>query len=206
MSIEDFLRLPETKQNDITNAALREFSQYGYDLASTNRIVAEAGISKGMLFKYFSTKENLFIFLVKRYLQEIDALSQDKEEIEDLFDYFMAKSYAEDNLCENNPKFRLCFISLNKILNKPNHPVHKKAQDYYYSYIDSYIDKVMSKLDENRLRDGITPTDVREVLVFLLNGFRAISHKDPERTLTEAEEIHNMEKLLISVVKNGIYK
>lgn len=206
MSIEDFFRLPETKQNDITNAAFREFSQYGYDLASTNRIVAEAGISKGMLFKYFSTKENLFIFLVKRYLQEIDALSQVKEEIDDLFDYFMARSNVEDDLCKNNPKFRMCFISFNKILNKPDHPVHKKALEYYYSYIDTYIDKVMSKLDKNRLRDGITPTDVREVLVFLLNGFRAIAHKDPERTLSEAEKIHNIEKLLVSVVKNGIYK
>lgn len=206
MPIEDFLRLSETKQNDITYAALREFSLYGYDLASTNRIVAQAGISKGILFKYFSSKENLFLVLVEKYLQEINALSQEKEEIDDLFDYFLAQNEAEDDLCDNNPKFRLCFIAFNKILNKPNHPIHKKALDYYYSYIDIYVDKVMRKLDENRLRDGITPADVREVIVFLLNSLRMMIHKDPERTPAETEKIRQMEKLIISVARNGIYK
>jgi AcrR family transcriptional regulator len=62
MPIEDFLRLSETKQNEIMHAALREFSRFGYDLASTNRIVAEAGISKGVLFKYFSNKKACSFF------------------------------------------------------------------------------------------------------------------------------------------------
>jgi hypothetical protein len=61
-------------------------------------------------------------------------------------------------------------------------------------------------LDKNRLRDGITPADVRETIVFLLNGFRAMDHQDPERTLAETEKIRQIEKLLISVARNGIYK
>ncbi|NMC12710.1 MAG: TetR/AcrR family transcriptional regulator [Chloroflexi bacterium] len=206
MPIKDFLRLPEAKQDEILNAALKEFSFYGYDLASTNRIVAEAGISKGVLFKYFNNKESLFLFLIKKYLYEFNELSQVKRDYNDLFDYFIAKNNAEDDICDVHPKFRWCFIALNKILNKPDHPVHKKALEYYYSYVDINIDMVMSKLDENRLRDGITPADVREVIVFLINGFRAMTHKDPERTPAETEKLHQVEKLLISVARNGIYK
>lgn len=206
MPIEEFLRLSETKQNEITHAALREFSRYGYDLASTNRIVAEAGISKGVLFKYFSNKESLFLFLEKKYMKEFDALCQDKEEINDLFDYFLAKLIEEENLCDTHLEYRLCFLALNKILNKPNHPVHKQVLENYYSYVNKIIDKIMSKLDKNRLRDGITPADVRETIVFLLNGFRAMDHQDPERTPAETEKIRQIEKLLISVARNGIYK
>lgn len=58
-----FLNLDEEKQNRIINAALKEFAQKGYDNASTNEIVKEAGISKGLLFHYFQNKKQLYFFL-----------------------------------------------------------------------------------------------------------------------------------------------
>lgn len=58
-----FLNLDEEKQNRIINAALKEFAQKGYDNASTNEIVKEAGISKGLLFHYFQNKKHLYFFL-----------------------------------------------------------------------------------------------------------------------------------------------
>lgn len=58
-----FLSLDSEKQNRIINAAIKEFAQKGYDSASTNEIVKEAGISKGLLFHYFQSKKQLFFFL-----------------------------------------------------------------------------------------------------------------------------------------------
>ena len=58
-----FLSLDLEKQNRIINAAIKEFAQKGYDSASTNEIVKEAGISKGLLFHYFQSKKQLFFFL-----------------------------------------------------------------------------------------------------------------------------------------------
>ena len=45
------------------NAALRVFAENGYRHASTDVIVKEAGISKGLLFHYFTNKIGLFSFL-----------------------------------------------------------------------------------------------------------------------------------------------
>lgn len=45
------------------NAALKVFSQSGYRHASTDDIVREAGISKGLLFHYFGSKIGLYTFL-----------------------------------------------------------------------------------------------------------------------------------------------
>ena len=56
-----FLNLDE-KQDRILNAAIKEFAQKGYDSASTNEIVKEAGISKGLLFHYFKIKSSYFSF------------------------------------------------------------------------------------------------------------------------------------------------
>ncbi|WHY00670.1 TetR/AcrR family transcriptional regulator [Neobacillus sp. DY30] len=58
-----FLSLDSEKQDRIINAAIKEFAQKGYDNASTNEIVKEAGISKGLLFHYFQNKKQLFFFL-----------------------------------------------------------------------------------------------------------------------------------------------
>ncbi|WP_413305031.1 TetR/AcrR family transcriptional regulator [Bacillus sp. 1P10SD] len=58
-----FLNLDSEKQNRIINAAIQEFAQKGYSNASTNEIVKEAGISKGLLFHYFQNKKQLFLFL-----------------------------------------------------------------------------------------------------------------------------------------------
>ena len=45
------------------NAALKIFAANGYRHASTDDIVAEAGISKGLLFHYFGSKIGLYTFL-----------------------------------------------------------------------------------------------------------------------------------------------
>jgi len=58
-----FLNLDSDKQNRIINAAIKEFAEKGYSNASTNEIVKEAGISKGLLFHYFQNKKQLFLFL-----------------------------------------------------------------------------------------------------------------------------------------------
>lgn len=45
------------------NAALKIFAKCGYRHASTDDIVKEAGISKGLLFHYFGSKIGLYTFL-----------------------------------------------------------------------------------------------------------------------------------------------
>lgn len=54
-----FHKLNIEKQQRIINAALNEFVQSGYEKASTNKIVKNAGISKGSLFNYFRNPESV---------------------------------------------------------------------------------------------------------------------------------------------------
>ena len=60
---EKFFDLKKEKQDRMINAALKIFSANGYRHASTDDIVAEAGISKGLLFHYFGSKIGLYTFL-----------------------------------------------------------------------------------------------------------------------------------------------
>ena len=80
-----FLNLKPDKQMRIINAAIREFAQKGYENASTNQIVKEADISKGILFHYFKNKKDLFLFLYdfavdtlkEDYFEKLDTTSRD---------------------------------------------------------------------------------------------------------------------------------
>ena len=80
---EKFFDLNREKQDRMINAALRIFAENGYRHASTDVIVKEAGISKGLLFHYFTSKMGLFSFLfdysVKYMLFEYDRLISAKE-------------------------------------------------------------------------------------------------------------------------------
>lgn len=60
-----FERLLPEKQQSILNAACEVFAKHGYQKASIQDIADAAGVSKSVLFKYFSTKENLYLRLFR---------------------------------------------------------------------------------------------------------------------------------------------
>jgi len=62
---EAFRKLPEEKRARVVDAALREFGRHGYDSASLDRLVRAAGISKGGLYEYIGSKQDLFVYLAE---------------------------------------------------------------------------------------------------------------------------------------------
>lgn len=67
-----FENLDYDKQKRIIDAALKEFREKGFDQASTNQIVKEAGIGKGMLFYYFNNKKELYSYLIEYCLENVE--------------------------------------------------------------------------------------------------------------------------------------
>ncbi len=73
-----FEKLEKEKQNKIINAACEVFARHGYKKGSMKDIAEMAGISKSVLFKYFSTKQNLYVRvfrLASDSISEADAIS-----------------------------------------------------------------------------------------------------------------------------------
>ncbi len=64
MPKQTFLNLPEEKRKIIIDAAIEEFAEHGLENASTNRIVASSGISKGSFYQYFEDKQDVFMYLL----------------------------------------------------------------------------------------------------------------------------------------------
>jgi len=62
-----FERLSEDKRARILAAAKRAFAAAGFTGANINKIAEAAGISVGSMYKYFRTKEDLFLALIEEY-------------------------------------------------------------------------------------------------------------------------------------------
>lgn len=58
------------KKEDIIAVALTEFSKNSYDNVSVNTIIKDSQTSKGTFYHYFKTKEELYISLAERVLED----------------------------------------------------------------------------------------------------------------------------------------
>lgn len=102
---EKFFDLKKEKQDRMINAALKVFAQNGYKHASTDDIVAEAGISKGLLFHYFINKLGLYTFLYDysiRFMTLELSTGVNREE-DDFFTLFKQMESAKLQVLKNYP-------------------------------------------------------------------------------------------------------
>ncbi len=102
MPKQTFYNLPPEKRKTIVSAAIEEFAEYGLENASTNRIVANSGISKGSFYQYFEDKQDVFLYLLSLLEQEKLDYFKDKHPPSmnmDTFQYFrwMIKTGMEFN-------------------------------------------------------------------------------------------------------------
>ena len=59
-------RLPEERPHQILEAAIAEFGEHGIGGARLERIASRAGVSKGTIYLYFASKEDLFREVVRQ--------------------------------------------------------------------------------------------------------------------------------------------
>lgn len=74
---EAFDRISEERRERILEVGIEEFSSKGYENANINVIAKNAGISIGLMYKYFSTKEDLFITCISRGMRILEEIIQD---------------------------------------------------------------------------------------------------------------------------------
>ncbi len=103
--MEHFLNLPGEKQSLIIDAALKTFAMHGYKKTSISDIAGAAGISKAMVFHYFGTKKELYLYLVNTCVKSISTEVVEKfdDTITDLFDRILYTSRLKLSLLEKHP-------------------------------------------------------------------------------------------------------
>ena len=102
MPSERFFRLDKAKQEKIVDAARREFMHHPMEDVSINRIIRDAGISRGSFYTYFEDKQDVLRFLLRKKRQEEDdfirkALVDSDFDIEEMLDRLLSYYIKEVN-------------------------------------------------------------------------------------------------------------
>lgn len=74
---EAFQRASEERKEKILEVGIEEFASKGYENANINIIAKNAGISIGLMYKYFNTKEDLFFTCLQRGMSILDETIDD---------------------------------------------------------------------------------------------------------------------------------
>lgn len=69
-------RRKEDRPAEITDAAMAAFAENGYAATKVEEVARRAGVSKGLLYLYFKTKEDLFKAVIRSFISpKIDAVT-----------------------------------------------------------------------------------------------------------------------------------
>lgn len=73
MPTERFYNLPKEKKEIIREAAMAEFVRVPFEKASINKIIKEAGISRGSFYTYFEDKHDILAYIFENAAENFQA-------------------------------------------------------------------------------------------------------------------------------------
>jgi TetR/AcrR family transcriptional regulator len=202
-----FLNLNDEKRNRILNAAIKEFAQKGYENASTNEIVKDADISKGLLFHYFKNKKHLFLFMFNYCIELLTEEIYKKIDLTepDFFERINQTAMAKLELMQKYPEiFKFIETAYLEEAKDIKPELEKKKEDV----LEINIHKIYHGIDMTKFRDDIDIQRALKTITWTLDGFgdevmkksRLFSTEiDYEKAFTEAEEY-------IRLLKTCFYK
>ena len=164
---EKFFDLKKEKQDRMINAALKLFAENGYRRARTDEMVKEAGISKGLLFHYFTSKAGLYEFIcdysVKFVIMEMSS-TVGKEE-KDYFRLRLQIEKAKMTAMKNFPYIQLFLLQMEKETSKEALEVMQPAAQA----LRSAYDDIYQKADFGMLEE-ISVERLAKIVDYTLNG------------------------------------
>lgn len=198
-------KMDEDKRDRIINSALEEFSKNDFDKASTNNIVKNAKISKGLLYHYFESKKKLYEFLqefvIKTIIEEIEKKTDWNES--DIFTRIKQISMIKLELCNKYP-YILRFSTI-AFKNKTVEEIKQITE----SFSPELYQKVYShNIDFSCFKEGIDIPKVINIIRWTLERF---SEEERDRIIMynlniDYKEIEDKMNEYIEILKKAFYK
>lgn len=192
--------IPEEKHQRIVRSAMEHFARNGYRKATMDEIVADAGISKGLIFHYYGSKEKLFLYLYEfaygfvyeRLVPHFD-LNQP-----DLFERIRLSEQIKMDMMREYPYILDFIIAARR---EESEDLQKKMKQVSKEQFPAWSERFMEGIDSSKLRDGIELAHVIRIIQWCTNGLLA-EHKDGfvlEEVLAEMD-------IYLELMKRAFYK
>lgn len=157
----------EELKEKIIQAAIESFSQSGYDRTTMHDIAKRLGLSKGTLYLYFRSKEDLFIAICERNI-----LRSDEEDAEFFVKKENVASDAEqiyDNIRrreQGNDR-----VMLEMVAESARNPKLKRSMyELHVRIHDHVMRSIKAKIDAGFIRKDVDAPSLAIALVALYDG------------------------------------
>jgi AcrR family transcriptional regulator len=200
--------MEDTKRDTMLTVAMRKFAKNGYKKTTTDEIISEAEISKGLLFHYFGTKKDLYIFLFEYANTTI------------MQDFYAQIDMKERDIFE---RLRNMFLLKLKLTNKYPAIFDFVASAFYEkdsavaAQINEYTHQLYSDVQKDMFKDidlslFKTNLDVQKAINIIIFTFRGYSETQasPEKHIEDYSKEHELYindiNEYISVLRAAFYK
>ena len=172
------------RQTQILDAALICFAKRGFHQASMHDISAEAGISVGLIYRYFENKEAVISAMADRHKKEIyDMLERARQAptlLESLEILFTA------HCCENEPSVISAFVVDLYAEASRNPQVADLVRDVLKTAMDGVTELIARAKEVQSAEHGLTPAELAELIFAVARGMLMFDVLRPQE-MTAAE-------------------
>ena len=190
------------KRQELISAAAIEFSKKGYESASLNNILKEAGISKGTFYYHFKNKEDLYMYIIRIFINEkkkfLEENIKPEEFNKDIFELLGVFTKAGMKFANSNPHISNFSQSLIK---EQNRKMYNKVLKDFGHEADDYMENLIEgAYAKGELREDLPKDFVKRLVAYLFTHIPDITHSDKVDDYGVA--INNLVKFL----KDGLGK
>ncbi|TLS51652.1 TetR/AcrR family transcriptional regulator [Paenibacillus antri] len=198
----------EDKRKLIMDIALEHFAAFGYEKTSTNQIIHQAGISKGILFHYFSSKKQLYATVLDHGLERVASFMKDalSELPTDLFECIVGMSRAKMNFYLHEP------ATYKLLVGAFSAPIPEETADLIAErrrLMAAHMSVSFENVDMSKVRAGVDPSQAFDLVTSVVNllSTRFIErHRErPDRGLELLEPFLEQIGQYLEMIESGIY-
>ena len=182
------------------NAAIREFAQAGFEQASINTILHQAGMSKGQFYYHFKDKQALYFALIEVMIRRKRAfLAEAMQPADPDGDFFtILATQLRHGLAFTRRHPEISAFS-ERFLAEKGSPIYSAAMKRFNFDADAALDRLVdTAFKRGEFRPGLPQDFIRRTVAYLFNHAADFTGM---RSVQEAEEGL---RLLLDFMKNGL--
>ncbi len=209
MAREAFEKLTEDKKNMIIKSGISEFSLKSYSEAGTEAISRNCGISKGILFHYFGSKKEFYIYCLEHALEQL-LIEQPEPEVNDFYGiifYFMEEKF---DICRRlREEMRLVNMAARETNSQVFEQKNKVLSQYMIKTKEKsakVITKAVAVLNLKETNTGKVTAALTLYIGAIINRYLEIYKETPDQFFEQSKEIKAEIREYIDFLLYGVVK
>jgi TetR/AcrR family transcriptional regulator, repressor for uid operon len=179
------------RRAQILDAAIVCFARKGFHLTSMHDISAEAGISVGLIYRYFQNKEAVISAMAERHKKEIQEVLERARQAPTLLESLEILFTA--HCCENSPKVQSAFVVDLYAEASRNSQIAYLVQDVLQAAMDGVTDLIAHSPEAGRAAHGLEPSEISELIFAVARGMLMRDVLQPQEMTAEERRLRQLE-------------